>query len=337
LDHNIGNAVHARAPAAFLTCTDADYNAQQMGETNLREHVVNGVSFDQVIVQQANLAQATRIASVQVGLGTLPGYFDGRSYALNQAILDAPPDSDLAAITGTEAELRAVALRLIADGRAATVLARFVAQWLHVDTDLRLHPSASLLELLDPQKTSDLIVNTYVLTIILAMPYWPAKVPKSEQLQIRVSRTEKAELQRRAKAAGMSVSSWVLHRAVPPKSQEFQRLIQELTFAEDASFVLAALNDFLAALAADEFRSALAEPPPPKLSALHRAYVAAMVEHAASRKRARVPQWALQTLPLPEPYFASQLLGLRLHLLASSPPAFRRRNLFVDATVGDRV
>jgi hypothetical protein len=135
----------------------------------------------------------------------------------------------------------------------------------------------------------------------------------------------------------MSVSSWVLQRAIPPKSLELERLMQELTFAEDASFVLAALNDFLAALAADEFRLALAVSPPPKLSALHRAYVAAMVEHAAWRKRAPVPQWALETPALPEPYFASQLLRLRLHLLACSPPAFRRRNLFVDATVGDRV
>jgi hypothetical protein len=30
-------------------------------------------------------------------------------------------------------------------------------------------------------------------------------------------------------------------------------------------------------------------------------------------------------------------MGLRLHLLLSAPPAFRRRNIFLDASVGDRV
>jgi hypothetical protein len=164
-----------------------------------------------------------------------------------------------------------------------------------------------------------------------------ADARKSEQLQIRIGKSEKAELQRRAKAAGMSVSSWVLARTLPPKGTTFQRLVRQLGDSEAPSFALAALNDFLAALTADEFRSALAEPPPPKLSLLHRAYLAAMVEHSASLKRAPVPRWALETPALERPYFASQLLALRLHLLAASPPAFRRRNLFVDASVGDRV
>ena len=163
-----------------------------------------------------------------------------------------------------------------------------------------------------------------------------AEARKSEQLQIRIGKSEKAELQRRAKAAGMSVSSWVLARTLPPKGTTFQRLVRQLGDSEAPSFALAALNDFLAALTADEFRSALAEPPP-KLSPLHRAYLAAMVEHSASLKCAPVPRWAVETPALERPYFASQLLALRLHLLASSPPAFRRRNLFVDASVGDRV
>ena len=160
---------------------------------------------------------------------------------------------------------------------------------------------------------------------------------KSEQLQIRVGKGEKAELQRRAKAAGLSVSSWVLQRVLPAKASVFQHLVQELCGTEDPSFALAALNDFLVALGADEFPSALAAPPPPRLSLMLRTYLAAMVEHAAARKRARVPQWALETPALEQPYFASQLLALRLHLLSSSPPAFQRRNLFVDASIGDRV
>jgi hypothetical protein len=160
---------------------------------------------------------------------------------------------------------------------------------------------------------------------------------KSEHLQIRVGRGEKAELARRAKAAGMSVSAWVLGRALPPKASTFQRLVEQLRNATDPSFVLASLNDFLAALGADELPSAVESAPFVPLSPLLRTYLAAMVEHAAARKGVAVPRWALETPALEQPYFASQLRSLRLHLLTSSPPAFRRRNLFVDASVGDRV
>jgi hypothetical protein len=38
-----------------------------------------------------------------------------------------------------------------------------------------------------------------------------------------------------------------------------------------------------------------------------------------------------------EPSFATEPPGLRLHLLRSAPVAFMRRNLFVDASIGDRV
>jgi hypothetical protein len=41
--------------------------------------------------------------------------------------------------------------------------------------------------------------------------------------------------------------------------------------------------------------------------------------------------------PLDEPHFATPLRGLRLHLLRASPVAFKRRNIFVDSSVGDRV
>jgi len=68
-----------------------------------------------------------------------------------------------------------------------------------------------------------------------------------------------------------------------------------------------------------------------------RTYVAAMVEHAAAMKGSSVPPWARDTPALSMPYFASRLQGLRLHLLSASPASFRRRNLFVDASIGDRV
>jgi hypothetical protein len=35
--------------------------------------------------------------------------------------------------------------------------------------------------------------------------------------------------------------------------------------------------------------------------------------------------------------FGSTLVSLRLYLLTHSPPPFRRRNIFIDATVGSSV
>jgi hypothetical protein len=40
---------------------------------------------------------------------------------------------------------------------------------------------------------------------------------------------------------------------------------------------------------------------------------------------------------LTEPVFGSELQSLRLYLLTHSPPPFRARNIFIDATLGDRV
>ncbi|HWP04382.1 MAG TPA: DUF1592 domain-containing protein, partial [Polyangiaceae bacterium] len=62
---------------------------------------------------------------------------------LSYALWDAPPDAALAAAakgsaSDLAARLREQATRLTNDARATPVLARFLAQWLRVDTDLRL-------------------------------------------------------------------------------------------------------------------------------------------------------------------------------------------------------
>ena len=62
-----------------------------------------------------------------------------------------------------------------------------------------------------------------------------------------------------------------------------------------------------------------------------------MVELASQQKGVTPPAWTSEVEPLPEPWFATDLPGLRLHLLRSAPVAFKRRNLFVDASIGDRV
>ncbi|HEY3498253.1 MAG TPA: DUF1592 domain-containing protein, partial [Polyangiaceae bacterium] len=62
---------------------------------------------------------------------------------LSYALWDAPPDEELAAVAqGTASELpellRAQATRLGSDAKATPIVARFLSQWLRVDTDLRL-------------------------------------------------------------------------------------------------------------------------------------------------------------------------------------------------------
>jgi hypothetical protein len=65
--------------------------------------------------------------------------------------------------------------------------------------------------------------------------------------------------------------------------------------------------------------------------------VAAMVECAAAAKRVPTPGWTRRVPPVETPWFATSLARLTLHLLLASPAPFRRRNLFIDSSVGDRV
>lgn len=51
----------------------------------------------------------------------------------------------------------------------------------------------------------------------------------------------------------------------------------------------------------------------------------------------QAPDWTRDVVPLDKPYFATPLRSLRSYLLRVSPVAFKRHNLFVDATVGRRV
>jgi hypothetical protein len=62
-----------------------------------------------------------------------------------------------------------------------------------------------------------------------------------------------------------------------------------------------------------------------------------MVEYACQKRGVSVPAWVHAIEPLTEPVFASALQTLRLHLLTHSPPPYRRRNLFIDSSLGDRV
>jgi hypothetical protein len=158
---------------------------------------------------------------------------------------------------------------------------------------------------------------------------------KSAQLQIRVTPRQKALLKRQAVAAGQELSAYVLARVLPPAEGRFDRLVAGLG-SEDPRFVLAELHDFLAACPPMMFADDLANPPPDGLPAWLLNYLAAMVETAAMRKGLVPPAWTRRIAPLATPHFATPLASLRLHLLRSAPVAFKRRNIFVDSTIGAR-
>lgn len=161
---------------------------------------------------------------------------------------------------------------------------------------------------------------------------------KSEQLQIRVTPREKARLKRLAAAAGLDVSSYVLSRALPSAQRRLEEVLDQLAVdADEPRYALAALNDLLSGLGRDELRGAVLYADVTRLSPWGANYVAAMVEEACHRSNVQPPEWTGRVAPLDSPWFAAPLRSLRLHLLRASPVSFRRRNLFVDSSIGARV
>ena len=161
---------------------------------------------------------------------------------------------------------------------------------------------------------------------------------KSEQLQIRVSPEQKARIKKQASLAGEDVSKWVLLKLLPPDSDKFQQLINKLgTTSQAPSQMRAEIHDFLHSLSGKALEVAVGAIDLTTLDSLRSNYVAAMVEQACANKGLQFPSWLRTVAPLPYPWFASELKSLRLYLLTKSPAPFRRRNLFVDSTLGDRI
>jgi uncharacterized protein (DUF1778 family) len=160
---------------------------------------------------------------------------------------------------------------------------------------------------------------------------------KHSQLQIRVSEDEKSAIRAAAERAGMDMSAYVLSRALSMPEREFHESLAALSGPDAPSFALAEINSRLSRLTAAELLEATRSAPAVELPAFLANYVAAMVETACERRGLRVPAWVRSIPPLASPAFGSTLQRLRLYLLTHSPAAFRRRNIFIDATLGDRV
>lgn len=159
---------------------------------------------------------------------------------------------------------------------------------------------------------------------------------KREFVQIRISATEKQRLVRRATAAGMDLSAFLLAPYRRDLSARFVAVTTELPGASQPQLQYAELNDLVTSASGAE----LAALPSPRFATgdeLSANLVAAMIELACCRCGCPPPTWTQLIPPMRVPYFASRLHSLRPHLLRASPAPFRARNLFVDTTIGGRV
>jgi hypothetical protein len=162
--------------------------------------------------------------------------------------------------------------------------------------------------------------------------------PKTAQLQIRVSSDEKKAIQHAAQRAGMDMSAYVLSRVLSAPALQFQECVAGCAqHVPSTSFPLAELNSLFSALTPGEMRDAVAAPPSVVLTPFIANYVAAMVEYGCARSSVAAPAWTRSVLPLDEPAFGTTLQSLRLHLLTHSPPPFRRRNIFIDSSLGQQI
>lgn len=160
---------------------------------------------------------------------------------------------------------------------------------------------------------------------------------KTEQLQIRVSAAQKARLRRLAASAGLDLSAYLLARALPEARNRVDAALKTLRTYPASQLAFAELSDVLAPLTGDALRDAVEHADVGRLEPFARNYVAATVEHLCAHRGIEPPAWATETEPLREPWFATPLPRLRLHLIRTSPVVFRRRNLFVDSTALARV
>lgn len=161
------------------------------------------------------------------------------------------------------------------------------------------------------------------------------KHTKTEQLQIRLTAKEKEQIRRSAEAENQTISEWILNQLQRSQQRSFETLVEKLE--TESSYAFSDLNEFIESIAAKEL-SALAMPTAlGRLQTNTQNYLAAMIEHAAHQKNTPPPRWTQTINPPTQPQFGSELKSLRLHLLLHSPAAFRRRNIFIDSSIGDKV
>lgn len=179
-------------------------------------------------------------------------------------------------------------------------------------------------------------MSIHVLTNINVSGY-NGVVNKSTFLQIRLTPMEKRVVAQMAKKAGMEMSSWVKRCIFSTQKQQYLGIIEMVADPKNKKEALASLNDFLSAISKEHFADAVLPLPKEMAGTFIGNYIASMVELAAHQKNIESPPWIHSFQGLPDPHFSSDLPSLRLHLLKVSPIPFKKRNIFIDSSLGDRV
>jgi len=184
---------------------------------------------------------------------------------LSYALWDAPPDAELGTIGDAASDLGvrlgAQAGRLGRDPRAIPVLARFMAQWLHVDVDLKLAADTAyatsplyleLLAFVQDALASGVPVTSFVNgtrgfvhknnlapygltsasgTADVATVTWPASSPRRGVVgeEAIVDPTRHPDVGRRAIFRGRLVRASLLCQTIPPPNAELVALAGEVT------------------------------------------------------------------------------------------------------------
>jgi hypothetical protein len=154
---------------------------------------------------------------------------------------------------------------------------------------------------------------------------------KTGQLQIRVSPAEKAALKRLAAEAGLSLSAFVLERALPSVHEGVSARIRDLKGGRDFRKALSDLVLYLNRLAVEEFETAVAGTHLEGLTDLQLNCAAAAIEQECWRRGVSAPAWTGALPALEQPYFAWGLRSLRPHLMRVTPAAFKRRNVYIPS------
>jgi hypothetical protein len=95
------------------------------------------------------------------------------------------------------------------------------------------------------------------------------------------------------------------------------------------------LDEWQTMSGADRGRAIITEPA--QIGAVKDTYLAALAEHLARGSGFDVPAWTEEPLRfLDRPFFAGGLESLKAMLLVESPPAFRRRLIFISANALSR-
>ena len=159
---------------------------------------------------------------------------------------------------------------------------------------------------------------------------------RAHQLQIRVSDVQKEAIRAAAQRAGVGMSEWVLGRLFPEPAARLTALARRAD-AGGSHAAWAEIIELLQRTKGIDFPMAVRDVEVAGLSPFTANYLAALVEGTAHRLGEDPPAWTAQVEPLPTPWFGTELRRLREHLLLHAPVPFRRRNIFIDAEVGDRV